>query len=269
MYPFFQANKSGDQNFFKSSILSNLSFPPHLHPYVEMIYVIEGTIEVTINKVSRCLSAGEAALCFPNDIHGYDNKGSSKILMLIFSPDITSSFFGGMRMNKTLENPFIPKTIIDNEIESLFFMLHGEFKKANSKYVIKGLLYIILGKLNSYFILENSSPFYSNATQSLLKYIEFHYQESISLESIAKDLGFSKFYISRIFSNKIGYQFNDYVNRLRINKAEKLLHETDLPITTIALECGFESQRNFNRIFKGLTSLTPTEFRMGKSMHKV
>lgn len=266
MYPFFQTNKSGDQNFFKSSILSNLSFPPHLHPYVEMIYVIEGSIEVTINKLSHCLSAGEATMCFPNDIHGYTTKDSSKILMFIFSPDITSSFFGGMRMNKTLENPFIPKSTIDNEINSLFFTLDSEFKNNNNKYVVKGLLYTILGKLDPYFIIKNSSSFYSNTTQNLLRYIEFHYQDNISLDSVAKDLGFSKFYISRIFSNKIGYQFNDYVNRLRINKAEKLLEETDLPITTIALECGFESQRNFNRIFKELNSLTPTEFRLGKSL---
>lgn len=264
MYPFFQANKSGDQNFFKSSILSNLSFPPHLHPYVEMIYVIEGSIDVTINKLSHCLSDGEATMCFPNDIHGYTTKNSSKIIMFIFSPDITRSFFGGIRMNKTLENPFIPKSIINNEIKSLFFTLDNEFKSNNNKYVVKGLLYTILGKLDPYFIIENSNPSYSNTTQNLLRYIEFHYQDNISLDSVAKDLGFSKFYISRIFSNKIGYQFNDYINRLRINKAEKLLEETDLPITTIALECGFETQRNFNRIFKELTSLTPTNFRFGK-----
>lgn len=268
MYPFFQANKSGDQNFFTSNIFSNLSFPPHLHPYVEVVYVIEGSIEVTINNISRRLNTNEAAICFPNDIHGYNNKTFSKTLMFIFSPDITRSFFS-MRMDKTLENPFMPKNIINNEIKNLFFMLHDEFTKCNNKYVIKGLLYTILGKLDKYFILKNSSSSYSNATQNLLKYIEVHYQDNISLESIAKDLGFSKFYISRIFSKKIGYQFNDYINRLRINKAQKLLSETDLSITTIALECGFESQRNFNRIFKKLTLLTPTEFRMGKSMCKL
>lgn len=263
MYPFFEVNKSGDQNFFTSGILTNFSFPPHLHPYAEMIYVVEGSIEVAINDVSRCLNTGEAAICFPNDIHGYNSKGFSKILMFIFSPDIASSFFG-IRMDKTLENPFIPKNTIDEGISTLFFMLYDEFTNHNNKYVVKGLLYTILGKLDGYFILKNSNTSYNNTIQSLLKYIELHYQENISLESIAKDLGFSKFYLSRIFSNKIGYQFNDYVNRLRINKAQKFLRETDLPITIIALECGFKSQRNFNRIFKELTLFTPTEFRIDK-----
>lgn len=264
MYPFFEANKSGDQNFFSSKILENFSFPPHLHPYVEIAYVIEGSIEVTINEASRCLNVGEASVCFPNDIHSFNSEEFSKILLFIFSPDLTGSFFG-IRMDKTLENPFMSTTIINEGISSLLYMLHDEFTKYNNKYVIKGLLYTILGKLDGHFTLKKSSPFYNSTIQSLLKYIEVHYHEKISLESIAKDLGFSKFYISRIFSNKIGYQFNDYVNRLRINKAQKLLSETDLPITVIALECGFESQRNFNRIFKELTVLTPTKFRIESS----
>ena len=264
MYPFFEANKSGDQNFFSSKILENFSFPPHLHPYVEIAYVIEGSIEVTINDFSRRLNVGEVSVCFPNDIHSFNSEEFSKILLFIFSPDITGSFFG-MRMDKTLENPFMSTAIIDEGIHSLLYMLHNEFTKYNNKYVVKGLLYTILGKLDEHFTFKKSSPFYNSTIQSLLKYIEVHYHEKISLESIAKDLGFSKFYLSRIFSNKIGYQFNDYVNRLRINKAQKLLSETDLPITVIALECGFESQRNFNRIFKELTSLTPTQFRIGIS----
>lgn len=264
MYPFFEANKSGDQNFFSSKILENFSFPPHLHPYVEIAYVIEGSIEVTINDVSSCLNVGEVSVCFPNDIHSFDSEEFSKILLFIFSPDLTGSFFG-IRMDKTLENPFMSTAIIDEGIHSLLYMLHDEFTQYNNKYVVKGLLYTILGKLDEHFILKKSSHFYNSTIQNLLKYIEVHYHEKISLESIAKDLGFSKFYLSRIFSNKIGYQFNDYVNRLRINKAQKLLSETELPVTVIALECGFESQRNFNRIFKELTSLTPTKFRIGIS----
>lgn len=264
MYPFFEANKFGDQNFFSSKILENFSFPPHLHPYVEIAYVIEGSIEVTINDVSRCMVVGEASVCFPNDIHSFNSEEFSKIILFIFSPDLTGSFFG-IRMDKTLENPFMSKNIIDGGIRSLLFMLHDEFTRYNNKYVVKGLLYTILGKLDEHFTLKKSNPFYNNTMQNLLKYIEVHYHEKISLESISKDLGFSKFYLSRIFSNKIGYQFNDYVNRLRINKAQKLLSETDLPITIVALECVFESQRNFNRIFKELTSLTPTKFRISSS----
>jgi AraC-like DNA-binding protein len=267
MHPFFEEKNSGNQNFFSSAVFANFSFPPHLHPYVEIVYVVEGTMEVTVNGHATILNVGDVAVCFPNDIHGYTNRDYSKIQLLIFSPEITSSYFS-KRMNTTLENPFIPSSLINGELSSLFFKLHNEFNKNNNEYVIKGFLYTILGKLDAFFTLKKSNLSYNNTTQNLLKYIEGHFLENITLESIATALGFSKFYLSRIFSNKIGYQFNDYLNRLRINKAQQLLSETDKTVTNIALECGFESQRNFNRIFKELISLTPTEFRDRESREK-
>lgn len=260
MYPFFEANNSGNQDFFNSAISTNFSYPPHLHPYIEIAYVVEGTTEITINDRTSTLNSGDSAISFPNDVHSYNNKEFSKILIFIFSSEITSDFFS-KRMNKTLENSFFTSSLIGSEITPLFTMLREEFTAANNKYVIKGLLYAILGRFDPYFKLKNSEHSYNSTTQSLLSYIENHYHENISLDSVAHDLGFSKFYLSRIFSNKIGYQFNDYVNRLRINKAQKLLSESQLSITSIAMECGFESQRNFNRIFKEHTNMTPSEFK--------
>lgn len=261
MYPFFETSKSGDKDFFSSGVLTNFNYPPHLHPYVEIVYVLEGTIDIVVNDISHSLNVGDIAVCFPNDIHSFSSKVSSKILLFLFSPQITGSYFS-KRMDKTLENPFIQNELIDDGISSLFLMLKEEFNNCNNRYVIKGLLYTILGKLDRYFTFKEISYSYNSVIQNVLRYIELHYNENISLDGIAKALGFSKFYLSRIFSQKIGYQFNDYINRLRINKAEKLLSETELSITNIALECGFESQRNFNRSFKKLTSLTPTEFRI-------
>lgn len=267
MYPFFEEKNSGNQSFFSSAVFENFSFPPHLHPYVEIVYVAQGTMEVTVNGHAVILNAGDVCVCFPNDIHGYTNKEYSKIQLLIFSPEIINSYFS-KRMNTTLENPFIPSTLINGEISSLFFKLHDEFNNNKNEYVIKGFLYTILGKLDAFFTLKKSILSYSNTTQTLLKYIEGHYLENITLESTAKHLGFSKYYLSRIFSNKIGYQFKDYLNRLRISKAQQLLSGTDMTVTNIALECGFESQRSFNRTFKELTSFTPTEFRDKESKEK-
>lgn len=264
VYPFYQTNTSKDLNFFNSYIDENLSFPPHLHSFVELAYIIEGNIDVTVNGITCRLSAGDIAVCFPNDIHSYNTTNSSKLILVIYSPQITDSFFKP-RTNKTLKNPFILNKSKNKEIAPLFLMLNEEYNKGNNEYIIKGLLYTILGKLEPDFVIENSAHPYNNTMQNLLKYIEGHYNENITLEQVSGDLGFSKFYISRLFSGKIGYPFSDYVNRLRINMAQKLLYETDIAISSIALECGFNSQRNFNRIFKEFTSVTPTEFRTNSS----
>lgn len=268
MYPFYEKDRSGDSNFVSIIMSSNMRFPPHLHAYVELAYVIEGNIDVTINEASRNLQKGDIGVSFPNDIHSYNTETASKIMLFIFSPEIISSYFSS-RMDKTLEDPFILKNSMDKEVTFLLDMLHEEYKKLWNKYVIKGLLYTIIGKLDENFTLKSSSLSCNNTIQNLLRYIESHYHENITLQSMAKDLGFSKFYLSRIFKNRIGYQFNDYVNRLRINMAQRLLCETDLSILNIAMDCGFESQRNFNRTFKEYTNSTPTEFRSSRDKKSI
>lgn len=267
MYPFYETKKSDKANYFTIFNSKNMSFPPHLHSYIEIIYVMEGNITVNINDNVKKLTQGDVAVSFPNDIHSYNTEGVSRVIVMIFSPEIISGYFKKVA-NKTLKDSFLNKEIIDESIYVLVDMLFNEFKTSNDEYVIKGFLYSIIGKLNKYFIFIDSKHAYNTTIQSLLKYIEGNYDKNITLESVAKTLGFSKFYLSRIFTNKIGYQFNDYVNRLRINAAQKLISETDMLIFNIALECGFESLRNFNRVFKSYTGVTPTEFRKEMKLAK-
>jgi YesN/AraC family two-component response regulator len=260
MYPYYELSRSTNTYSFNMFMTKNMSFPPHLHASVEVIYIISGELTITINDKIKNLQPGDLAVSFPNDIHSYNTETESNSLIMIFTPEIINSYFSA-RMDKTLENPFLSKDTIGKDIVQLMDMLFTEYKTTKNEYVIKGLLYSIFGKLNDHFHLKHSKYQYNNTMQNLLRYIESNYCENISLQSIADALGYSKFYLSRIFSNKIGYQFNDYVNRLRLNKAQKLLISTSMTISTIAMECGFESLRNFNRVFKDYKELTPTEFR--------
>lgn len=260
MYPYYELSRSTNTYSFNMFMTKNMSFPPHLHASVEVIYILSGELTMTINDKTKNLQPGDLAVSYPNDIHSYNTETDSNSLIMIFTPEIINSYFSS-RMDKTLETPFLNEDILSKDIVQLINMLLDEYKTSNNKYVIKGLLYSIFGKLDCHFHLKDSKYQYNNTIQNLLRYIDSHYSENISLQSIADALGYSKFYLSRIFSNKIGYQFNDYVNRLRMNKAEKLLLSTDMSISTISMECGFESLRNFNRVFKEYKELTPTEFR--------
>ncbi|HEY5561038.1 MAG TPA: AraC family transcriptional regulator [Clostridiaceae bacterium] len=268
MYPFYET-KSSDEPFYFSIVRSdNLSFPPHLHSYVEVIFIEEGEISATINKETKLLKEGEIGISFPNDIHSYHTYSESKLILLLFSPEIINSYFINL-LDKTLENPFMDKDLLNDKVMYFITLLLNEFIANRNEFIIKGLLYSIFGTLHNKFKFKNRKYAYNGTVQILLKYIESHYTENISLDSISKSLGFNKFYISRLFTKKIGFQLNEYVNKLRINMAQSLLMETDTSIVNIAFECGFESQRNFNRVFKACTSLTPTEFRRREYKNKV
>lgn len=257
MYPFYEIKKNESRVYFNIFKTNSINFPQHLHSYVEVIYILEGSLRVGINEKSRLLERGELAVSFSNDIHSYSTPTSSKAMIAIFTPEIINGFFGS-KQELTLDNPYFT---CDDKLYELFELLFEEFRGSNNEFVVKGLLYAIFGKLETQFVFQSKKYVYDNTIQLILKYIEGHFIQKLTLDRLAKELGFSKFYISRLFKSKIGYQFNEYVNNLRINLAQSLLTETDLSVLNIAYECGFDSQRSFNRAFFNLLSQTPTEFR--------
>ncbi|GKX31516.1 AraC family transcriptional regulator [Vallitalea longa] len=260
MYPFYEIRESDNNYFYTIGSSVNITFPAHLHSYIELIYIVEGSIKVNINESIKDLDEGDIAISFQNDIHSYYTKDFSKSIILLFSPDIIGEFFNNIK-EKSLAIYFFPKNTYDDRVMDLIEMLRYEKENGDDENIVRGFLYSIMGCMSSNFIYDDSKQIYDNTIQSILKYTEKHYRENISLDSISKDLGFSKFYISRIFNSKIGYKFNKYINRLRINSAQRLLTNTDMKILNIGLECGFESLRNFNRVFKELVGCTPSEYR--------
>lgn len=260
MYPFYEIREETKMSYFNIFTSENLTFPPHFHTHVELIFVEDGEISFSANDKKAVLHQGDIAVSFPNDVHSYYTEQYSKISVFMFSPKIIGSYFG-VRMDKTVANPFIFKNTYDSSLLTFMTMLKDEFRSTNSEYVIKGLLYSIFGKLDSKFIFKDNSNLYDTTTQIILKHIAKHFSENITLNSLSKELGYSPFHLSRLLNQKIGYQFNDYINSLRVSMAQKLLIETDTSISQIALECGFESLRNFNRVFKKHVSSTPSDFR--------
>ena len=96
--------------------------------------------------------------------------------------------------------------------------------------------------------------------QSLLSYIDDHYADNISLEYAAASMNFSTGYFSKIFKKLMGINFVTYLNLVRVEHAVCELRNTEQKFTEIALNCGFNNIRTFNRVFKEITGCTPSEF---------
>ncbi len=93
-------------------------------------------------------------------------------------------------------------------------------------------------------------------------YIEKHYTQDISLGDVADALQMSKYYLCTMFRNSTGIYFTDYVTLVRIERAKHLLLHSNLRISRIAFEVGFQSPSNFNRVFKRILGQSPTEYRL-------
>jgi len=93
------------------------------------------------------------------------------------------------------------------------------------------------------------------------EFIEDHQAEDLSLTDVARAVNASTFYFCKVFKKSTGINFTDYVSRVRIEKAKSLALNPNLRISEIAFEIGFQSLTHFNRVFKRITGMSPTQYR--------
>jgi AraC family transcriptional regulator len=109
---------------------------------------------------------------------------------------------------------------------------------------------------------EKKQREYRSRLNRALHYIDKHIDQELSLEVISRAAGFSPYHFHRIFSAIVGETINEYVRRLRLEKAAILLvHNPFRSITEIALDCGFSSSSNFARAFKEHFGMSASEWR--------
>ena len=100
------------------------------------------------------------------------------------------------------------------------------------------------------------------------QYIDDHYQEDLTLPGMAEMFSMTPAAFSRLFKIKTGSSLSNYIIDVRLACAVRLLVDTDLSISEICCECGFNNQSNFNRIFKSKKGQTPRDFRASFKKNK-
>jgi AraC-like DNA-binding protein len=94
-----------------------------------------------------------------------------------------------------------------------------------------------------------------------LDFIERHYAEPITLDDAARAAAYSRCHFSKLFKEQLGVCFVRYLGRVRIRRAVELLARTEMQITTVAFEVGFNDLSHFERVFRAVHRLSPSEFR--------
>ncbi len=95
----------------------------------------------------------------------------------------------------------------------------------------------------------------------IVRFVQSHLSEEISLSVLAEEFHFSTQYVSQLFKNEIGVNFLTYLTNIRMEKAKKLLLSTDLPIADISEQSGYSDYRVFTKVFKKSEGVTPSQFR--------
>ena len=128
----------------------------------------------------------------------------------------------------------------------------------------------INGKLNDLLTLLMESSWHREAHTNAPKKMEIsrvksfldeHYEEKLSLESVASHFFIDKHYLARLFKEQYGVTLVTYLQQVRITHAKRMLRFTDKSIEEIGLECGIGELNYFSRVFKKLEGVSPSEFR--------
>ena len=135
-------------------------------------------------------------------------------------------------------------------------------------------IYAILGE---HYLTTSATPAEMNSLQRQLSgedafnraldYLNKNYMDDVTLDSLAAYAGFSRYTLSRMFRQHTGLTFTQYLSKRRVDMAMELLAGTRIPVTQVALQCGFNSIATFNRVFREVKGCTPTQYRgiYGKS----
>ncbi len=100
-----------------------------------------------------------------------------------------------------------------------------------------------------------------DTVRSVLGYCSEHFCDDITVKDVADKVYVSERYVTKIFAEKVGCSFRDYINNLRMSKAVNLIKGTSMRITDIMYECGFKNQSTFNKVFLEEMGCTPREYR--------
>lgn len=102
---------------------------------------------------------------------------------------------------------------------------------------------------------------HSDLIHHTIQYLYSNYAKKLTLDEVAHAVHISPTYLSRVFKREVGASMVDYLNRIRIEKSKELLADGSLRLIEVALQCGFESQSYFNRMFRQSCDMTPSQYR--------
>lgn len=249
------------QNYnYNAVIYQGTGFGKHFHGNYELIYVISGKTHITAGETDDFLSRGELLLISPYTIHSLEVNNNSKAWVAVFSDDFIPSF---AKRNKSIA---YSKFQCAHEKE-VFLKKNLFFTGKPEHYTLVACLYLVCNECIKNAIPHNMGKD-STFMYKIINCISENFNADITLENIANKLGYEKHYFSSLFNKCFSMNFCSFINIFKFESACRLLTDKNLNMTYISTACGFGSLRNFNRVFKQISGMTPSEYKKLKLFTK-
>lgn len=259
--------------------------PLHWHDEMELIYIKKGSGIVDVDFKKLFVSRGDIIFVCPGQLHSirqmsllsmeYENIIFPLSLLCGRQPDsLWETYLSPIhhrqmnlpaRLSPDMDSyPFVSSCI--DQIDQIRHTFPHAYEL-----LIKGKLYELFfllyhhGLITPHVVSGNSRGHSQEKslekTRQILKFLEQHYNEPLSIEKLAKAAGFSQSHFMKFFKNTFGQPFTAYLNDYRLTMASRMLLASEDSILAIAAESGFENLSYFNRRFRDKFGMTPGEYR--------
>lgn len=252
--------------------------PLHWHDEIELIYVKKGIGSITVDLRQHKVKGPTLVLILPGQLHSIDplEDYTMEYENIIFHPSMLFSKQTDVTATEFLQ-PLIARKIT---VPTVFTPVYPYYRDVITpidacdeicKTMPQGYELFIKSQLYQFlFVLSNRCRNLSSTKDNrktldkmkvVLKYIENHYMDKITIADIAATADFSESHFMRYFKETMGTSFIDYLKDYRLTMASRLLTSSEAAILDIAAEVGFDNLSYFNRAFKQKYHMTPSHFR--------
>ncbi|WP_448781635.1 AraC family transcriptional regulator [Blautia sp.] len=258
-----------------ANVKRSFQIPVHWHDEFEIIYVKSGFLTVSISGENYIGKPGDAFVVSPGNLHFMGSQtGNVDYFTFLFPLKYISFRTDDILDDKLLEPLNSGHLIISPEIEDTvkeqceqLVEIYG-VKKEESQSKITAqiktkiiLLQFILELWKKGFIVENDTGGKNTVEKEMVSYIQQNFTGKILLKEFGEQFHLSEKYISRYFKEHFHITISQYVTYLRLEHAKQLLQDTDIPVTEVAMQSGYQNVSYFIRSFKKTYGMSPLKYR--------
>lgn len=244
----------------------------HWHTNLEFVRVKSGELSLTVDNRNYLLRAGEVAIVNSESVHGATPKDSEYecIVFNLAFLKTGNSACDGFIDNLLAHNTFLTERPTDEETIALMHALFDRIGESGDGVAFKviGAYHNLLGEMQkkgeytSHLALSKGQDEKKvNKLKLVLKFIRENFASDITLDDMSAVAGFSCKYFCKFFKDMTGTTPVNYLMAYRIERASRKLLSTDLSVTQIAFDCGFNDLSYFIRTFKAFKKVSPKEYR--------
>ena len=257
-----QKSNFGKAKLFQYQLFrGKYNFKMHIHQLIELVLVLKGRINVVVGDGEQeTAEPGDFILILPFQRHQYESTEDNTIMIYTFSPTLVPSFV------KSLEGKVGKRAVFKGHPSTVALFKSQLIEREDfAQYRIKSCLYAAIADFLENVPLCNPTK-ENSAIEKMIAYTNEHFSEPITLASVAKKIGYSSNYLSHNVKKIFSFGFPTLLAYIRVESAKTLITESDKSSLEISLECGFGSERTFNRQFKNITGMTPREYKRSSEL---